>query len=379
MLVAVLLVTEHRVEVVGLSEAGVIVANERELVGVGVVAGLGQVGGGVAAEGSYFHIGVVCVIDGHPLAEGLALAYGPGRLVACSEAQAFYRLVCQGNVSGNDVAAAALVTAFAKYAEGVGTARLAHGDASVRIESEVNARVHVGGLERSDGRVVLLGVPEREVHVSCQPLGDIDAVAYAGGHFLVVRTFVEGVGVVVAEGSPGLYHLVAVAEGEVVVVRTRELLDYVGFPVEVRILDRVILVHLRVVVDIGFRIGLVISALRTAGIVPLVLVEHGHIVVRVGEVLGPLGGCDHRILTVVTYAQLTFLGRFGGDEDNAGSCTGTIDGSGGGVLQDGYLLHVVAGHLVNAAHSHSVHQDERAGTVDTGHTSDFERGGCSRH
>ena len=80
-------------------------------------------------------------------------------------------------------------------------------------------------MERSDCRVGLHAVPESEVNVGAEALGDVDAVSYTSVEPLVVGSFVEGVGALVTHRCPCLYDLVAVGKGHIVAVGAGEILD----------------------------------------------------------------------------------------------------------------------------------------------------------
>ena len=80
-------------------------------------------------------------------------------------------------------------------------------------------------MERSDCRVGLHAVPESEVNVGAEALGDVDAVSYTSVEPLVVGSFVEGVGALVTHGGTGLDGLVAIGNGHIVAVGAGEILD----------------------------------------------------------------------------------------------------------------------------------------------------------
>ena len=119
MVVVIFLVTKHRVEVMRVSEALVVVGDERKFVRVRVVAYLGQVVGSVAAQVAENDVCVVGVIVWHGLAEGLGLGHLPCRLVASRDAEVFQRLPGEGEPGVDVVAAVGLAPAFLKNAESV--------------------------------------------------------------------------------------------------------------------------------------------------------------------------------------------------------------------------------------------------------------------
>ena len=77
-------------------------------------------------------------------------------------------------------------------------------------------------------------------------------------------------------------------------------------------------------------------------------------------------------LTRVGEAEVGLVAALGGDEDDARSSLGSIDGGGRSILQHGDALHVGRIHVIHAAHLHAVHYIKRIGSADGGDTADTD-------
>ena len=281
-----------------------------------------------------------------------------------------------GSLAEEGVAPGVVKTAGMQAGIGVGTI-VARAHRSVGPDRYINRVVQVGGTDRVDLVVVAVAAAEAQVESHADELVHADIVVQAGGVLFLVAAQVEGVGLAVGEHGAALDDLVSVGNAQAVLGLRSPFVDAERIPVRNRIGVRVEGVVGVVVVDERLLILEIVVAGGVAGIVPLGFVLEFH----------EAGGADHirmartrhhGIAAVVIHAQVAFLGPFGGDEDDTGCSTGTVDGGGGRILQHGNALDGIGIHIAHAAHRNPVNHHERGGVVDGGDTADTDGGAGAR-